>query len=231
MCCETPTEEEEESNLTKLTVTLAAILFGTVSASAVTITSFTATPDNTGGFVPDTVNGTSDSTSVRITNTFVGCPATSSSACTGLFADFRITGTDLVANSTVTIHMDGAVQPIPSTISSASLIDSATGTISFWPTGLKLPQTTITHTYSVSGAFDKDIATDQIPQTLAAFDFSGNVSITLQPGQELALPSSLSLTFAGPAGPAGVPEPSAALLLGAGLGLVGLAKFRKARRA
>jgi len=217
----------------KLTL-FATLVFGALAAPAatVTITNFTASPgDDSANFTTDVINSTFDSTSVRITNSSISCGSFHDGACGSIAADFEITGNNLTTTTPLNIHIDGSVTFIPpiTSIGTTSAEDSTTviGDLKYWVTSAPSLQTSIP--FSVTGDFDKDLAnTFAPPENINGdFDISGTLSLTLEPGQTITLPSSLAFTLT----PASVPEPSSALLLAGGLGLAWLGRRRLARRA
>jgi len=227
-----PASEEDDQPLRRLTF-IAALVVGVVSASAttVTITSFTAGQgDDAANFTTDTINASFDSTHAWISNnSTISCGSFHGSVCSGIAADFRIIGSGLTTTTPFDIHIDGSISFVPpvTSIGTNSDADTVNGTLTYWVTAAPSLQSSIP--FSVSGpTFNSDLSNTVLPpeNLSGAFDVSGTLSLTLQPGQTIVLPSSLQFTLT----PAAVPEPSGALLLAGAAGLAWLGRRRLARR-
>jgi PEP-CTERM motif-containing protein len=177
-------------------VLLACILFGTIAASAGTISSFTAAPTST----PFTITGLTDSFSgsEAIVSGKVACTS-ETTACTGAAVTFSLGITGLTTAS-----------PISAEISGDATAAAAGSFVETTPTAATIPFTV------GSGAFDKTIFSTSLPGVSGgSVVIAGTLDLTIAPGQSITLPLDIFL------GVQPVPEPSTLALLG--LGLLGIA--------
>ena len=189
----------------RLSLALNSILLGTLTASAATITSFTAAPIIGSPFTT-TINTLFQGSTAFVTNSSASCA--SAVPCVGNVLSFSIQGTGLTTLSPLLVAIDGAL----------SGATSATGTL-----GLTSP-IAATVPFSVSaGTFNTTILSTNLPGAPSGvFSVAGTLGLSLAPSQTLTLPSSLSFTIGAP-----IPEPGTITLLGAGL--VGIVAFLRRR--
>jgi hypothetical protein len=213
--------------------TFAAILFAAALGSAATITSFTATADNSTGtpFTTDNISSTFDGSTANITNSLVTCErlvALAPGACSSNAANFEIIGTGLTATTPVTVSIDGTYSRL--SLGTTSDDDLLLGTVTFEFKGF--PATRQTYQFNASPSaspFSETLASTSLPAVPGGnFDIVGTFSLSMPNFSQLSLPSSLSVAIGAPTTP-GVPEPASVLLLAAGLGVISLAKWKKRR--
>ncbi|MGI8744098.1 MAG: PEP-CTERM sorting domain-containing protein [Bryobacteraceae bacterium] len=198
----------------RLSIAFSYTLLGALTASAATITGFTATPTSGSPFILTGPTVTFAGSTGVVTNSSVSCAT--AGGCTGGVLDFTIQGIGSPTLTPFSVNIDGTITP-STNVSGTLAVPALMATFPFVLT----PDPT-------TGMFSNNIVNRNVPSAPnGAFSFAGTFGLTLAQNQTLTLPSSLSFTVGAPTT---VPEPGSAMLVGGALlGIVGLLKRRRAR--
>ena len=183
----------------RATAAFACILFGSITASAGTISSFTAVATPASSFSVGALTTTFSGSEASVSGT-VTCNA--ETTCTGSAISFSVGITGLTASTPVSAEIVG-----DATANASGLFVETT------PVSASVPFTV------AAGPFDTTIFSSSLP-AVGSLLVTGNLSLTILAGQSISLPLNFFV------GAQTVPEPSTFAFLG--LGLLGLvAKFRR----
>jgi hypothetical protein len=190
------------------------VLLCSSSASAAIITgfsaSYTANPEYSFSSLQTKFSGST----ATVTNTSLTC--LSEVSCSGQILTFSVQGTGVDPTQLIAVTLDGNL----------SGTAGASGALGISASGVPLANQAFSFS---AGDFNGTLLNSFVPIT-GNFAFTGALSLNLNHGQTLTLPSSLAISIGTPA--AAAPEPGSLALLGSGLGgLVMLVGRRRMKRS
>ncbi|HZU25225.1 MAG TPA: hypothetical protein VFA04_06865 [Bryobacteraceae bacterium] len=205
---------------------VAAALVLASAGSAATITDFTAAAHPGAPFDISTVNSAFIWNSADVLNSTIVC--SNPQGCSGPVIDFEVVGTGLSDAVPMTVSLVGTFGPIPpppsrgrtNAVADILQIDGSVDlTLNGDPAG--------PNSFSQwPGRFNITIASLSVAGASGPgdFDIVGTLNLSMPTGTQLALSTGDSLQVS--IFPPDIPEPPAAMLLFAGMGLIGLARLR-----
>jgi hypothetical protein len=192
---------------------LGCVLLCSLSASAATITAFTASYTANPEYSFSSLQTKFSGSTALVTNTSLTC--LSEISCSGQILTFSIQGTGLDPTQLLAVSLDGNL----------SGTSSGTGSLAISASGIPVAN----QAYSFkAGDFSGPLLSTFTPIT-GNFAFTGVLSLNLLSGQTLTLPSSLAISVGSPAA---APEPGSLVLLATGFsGLLVLIRHGRTRRS